>query len=73
MVTYRLIFEETEEYEAAAYSYGILAVGEDHRIRVIRDITDDKERLLGFIDELNELSLDPIHLDEAVEDFLCNL
>ena len=70
MVTYLLVQGMTTDYDRAKISYGIKVTRGRKCLRIIRDITDDKERLSHFIDEINELSLDPVHLDQILEEFL---
>ncbi len=41
--------------------------------REIEDITTDYYRLARLVKLCNELQLDPVHLDDVVEDFLCGL
>ncbi len=37
----------------------------------VGDVTDDREALEELVRKCNELQLDPIHLEDVVEDFLC--
>lgn len=73
MIKYQLICGFTTENDRLNHSYGIKIVRGRRCIRVIRDISDDKERICRLIRELNELSPDPIHIDEIIEDFLCDV
>ena len=70
MITYLLIEGTAIAYGQERLSYGVKVVRGRRCLRVIRDITDDKERLSRLIDDMNELSLDPVHLDEVIEEFL---
>ncbi|MBQ3418379.1 MAG: hypothetical protein IJH32_11200 [Ruminococcus sp.] len=70
MITYLLVEETVITYGQEHLSYGVKVVRDRRCLRVIRDITDDKERLSCLINDMNELSLDPIHLDEVIEEFL---
>jgi len=38
--------------------------------KVINDITTDKERAQHFVDLLNHLNVSPIHMEDAVLDFI---
>ena len=72
MTTYLLISETTTAYGSVHNSYGIRIVRNRLCVREIRDITCDRERLSSLIRDMNELLLDPIHVDEIIEDFLRN-
>ena len=59
------------EYGTAKLSYGVKVVRDNRCVRIIRNITDNRERICRLINDMNELSLDPVHLDEVIEEFLC--
>ncbi|MBQ6152590.1 MAG: hypothetical protein IJJ15_02450 [Ruminococcus sp.] len=71
MITYLLIWEMITEYGTAKLSYGVKVVRDNRCVRIIRNITDNRERICRLINDMNELSLDPVHLDEVIEEFLC--
>ena len=39
-------------------------------IAAVNDVSCDREKLIGFIKNCNEMKLSLIHLNDAVEDFL---
>ena len=57
--------------------YGIVAYarsGEDTVstvVAAVSDVTSDEEKLLDLVRLCNDLALDPRHLHDVVEDFLC--
>ena len=51
-------------------SYGIMLSVDDTPIRVIGDISCDRDEIERLTRVFNEEELDPVHLDQAVEDFL---
>lgn len=57
--------------------YGIVAyapLDEDTGLTVVAavsDVTSDEEKLLDLVGLCNDLALDPRHLHDVVEDFLC--
>ena len=71
MTEYRL-WEKSEKQSdnIPSLPYGIALYEEDEPVRVIGDLSADRERLAALIRLFNEEELDPIHLDQAVEDFL---
>ena len=50
--------------------YGIAYKTDKGEITVIEDITSDKKSIERLVNVFNRESLDPIHLDQAVEDYL---
>ena len=50
--------------------FGIALYVGEVPVRIIEDVCLDSDRLSGLIRLFNEEELDPIHLDQAVEDFL---
>lgn len=70
MIIYLRIQKTITAYGCSEFSYGIKVVRGRRCVRIIQDITDDRARIDRLIDDLNSLSLDPIHLDEVIEDFL---
>lgn len=66
-ITYTLCEEQNEDN---ATSYGIIVM---KKIKEIKGITTDKEKLTQLINLCNQLELDPIHLKDVVCDFLFEL
>ena len=71
MTEYR-IYKNNDEYadDDPSFPYGIALYENGIRTRLIGDLCGDRELLSRFVCLLNEEELDPIHLDQAVEDFL---
>jgi len=62
-----LFMEETGNYR----TYGIKGNSEDPLTGVlISDVSVDRGKVQSLVDTFNQLQLDTIHLQEAVEDFL---
>lgn len=71
MISYELYAEQQYDRENGAYeTYGISVYRGDSVIRVIGDISLDKEKVEALISVMNTGKLSPSHLDEAVENFL---
>ncbi len=75
-IAYCLIEEKIITGERPRLTYGVAAIekcgdGEvPYILETVHDITPDREKLVLFIGEINERKLSPIHLRDAVEDFL---
>ncbi len=50
--------------------YGMEVHQNGRVMRAIADIFFDKKRALHFVELCNRLQLDPIHLDDVIEDIL---
>ena len=50
--------------------YGIAYKTDKGETTVIEDITSDKKSIERLVNVFNSESLDPVHLDQAVEDYL---
>ena len=50
--------------------FGVALYIGDECVRVIGDISPDREAVQKLIGLFNDEELDPVHLDQAVEDFL---
>ena len=61
-----LYHRDIGKYEA----YGIDVYEGEELIRSIRDVTTQEKELLAFVQLLNKLNLELIHLDCVIEDFL---
>lgn len=53
-------------------SYGIIAVRDKKELMRFEDITESFEKILSLTMQFNIEELDPIHLEEVLEDFLMN-
>ncbi|MBQ3285872.1 MAG: hypothetical protein IJH40_09565 [Ruminococcus sp.] len=71
MISYRLYTEQKLDRENGVYgTYGISVCRGFSVIRVIEDISLDKDKVISLIDTFNKEHLSPAHLDEAIENFL---
>lgn len=66
------VFEEMiKDDDCGSYvTYGIEYLGQEERVAV-SDISLDKDEVQSLADLCNELELDPIHLLDVAEDFVC--
>lgn len=67
------IFEDKYILEGQTYiGFGILIIStiDNKVVTKIEDITTSKCKLLSLVQLCNDLSLDPIHIYNVVEDFL---
>lgn len=66
------IFSERKQNSDHEYydAFGIAVSERGETVGIVRDVCADKEKLTDFITLLNSERLDPIHLDEAIENFL---
>lgn len=71
MVEYILFTENKYSSGCGFYiTYGIIVFEDNVHIRTVKDISADKEKVKKLIDSFNENELSPIHLSQAVEEFL---
>ena len=71
VISYELYTEHQYDRESGAYeTYGISVYRGDSVIRVIGDISLDRVKLEALIESFNQERLSPVHLDEAIENFL---
>lgn len=69
------VYQLWEDNEAPAAGgsrlrYGVAVYSGGEPRRVAGDLTDSRERAEAFVRLLNEEALDPVHFDQAIEDFL---
>ncbi|MBE5927930.1 MAG: hypothetical protein E7267_00915 [Lachnospiraceae bacterium] len=50
-------------------TYGIMSLEDDV---YVPDVSLNKENIIRFVNLLNEEALEPIHLMDVIEDFLCD-
>ena len=62
------IYQNTDN--SGIVSYGIILSDGNTPVRVIEDISREREEIELLTQIFNDEGLDPIHLDQAVEDFL---
>ena len=68
MTEYRL-WEKSEEV-SGGFRYGVALYRGASCLRVIGDLSDDRKKVADLVRLFNEEALDPIHFEQAVEDFL---
>ena len=74
MIKYELYTEHKHNAEYGRYeAYGIRASSSGRTVRLIGDISTDKEKVSTLVLLFNRERLALCHLDEAVEDFLYDL
>ena len=59
--------------EGCRVGYGLKASREDGTDMLIEDITPDRERAEELAELFNTEELDPVHFEQAVEDYLLEL
>ena len=75
-ITYGIVEERylLDEDERTAYGIAICANanldGIATVLEIINDITSDRERIFDFVKKCNDLELSPLHIYDAIEDFL---
>lgn len=73
-IKYFIVKSKVSSGTSSDITYGIAAhdtASPKNVIAYIRDITPDKKSLERFVDLCNREDLSPVHLNDAVEDFLC--
>ena len=70
-MNYRMITERRQDTDAGWYmAYGIALFEGDRPVRYIPDVFLQREQALDLVECCNRLALDPIHLDDVIEDAL---
>ena len=59
-----------QESTARTAAYGIALIADGECVRIIGELCTDRAPVEELVALFNEEGLDPIHLDQAVEDFL---
>ena len=52
-------------------TYGIAVIENKKCIRIIKDISMDRNAVKRFVKDLNDSQIELVHLDDVIEDFLC--
>lgn len=74
MVEYKISKKTVSDTNSKSrIAYGISVCSETKEIKTISDISDDKVAVEKLIRDFNNYELDICHLEQAVEDFLCDL
>ena len=70
-----VLIEDTYKIDDISYKgYGILLKDENSKhIISFADISTNKDDILHLIDLCNTLELDPIHLEDVIEDFFASI
>ena len=71
MIHYEMFFEYKNDSKLGLYgTYGIAAFRDGKLMRIINDVSCDREKVTALTDRFNENFLEPEHLSQAVEEFL---
>lgn len=71
MIHYELFTAQRNDHELGAYeTCGVAVLLDGKTITVIEDVSPDREKLAALVKRFNEEQLSPIHLAEAIENFL---
>lgn len=71
---YILIEETLENIDCGKYiTYGICVQNNGSTLQTIHDLSVDKAEISKLIDKLNTQKLQLCHLEQEVEDFLCDM
>lgn len=74
MTEYRVFSERRHDRENGEYeAFGVAAVESGEVVFSVGDITDDREKINALVTLFNEEELSPLHLENAIEDFLYDL
>ncbi len=73
MYQYQLTASESAAEENGKVTYGISITDKNGICGKIEDISPDKAEMEKLVSLCNELQLDPIHLEDIVDDFLSTL
>ena len=72
MAEYRIYIQSMYDRACGFYeTYGISVFDGGVLTRIVKDVTPDREKAERLIAAFNEGDLDPTHLSQAIEDFLC--
>ena len=71
LVNYRMIAERRQDVDVGTYmAYGIALFDGERPLRYIPDVFLQREKAQELVACCNRLALDPIHLDDVIEDML---
>ena len=68
-----LISRENDKENKNRKAYGIAVYRGGSLVRVVEDVAPDPDSAVRLIKLFNDEGLDPVHLDQAVEDYLTDL
>ena len=71
MKEYRLFAQSMYDRVVGHYeTFGVSVFEDGVMIRIVRDVSPDRKRVEALVSEFNREHLEPVHLDQAIEDFL---
>ncbi len=71
MAEYQLFVQKEYDRANGFYgSYGISVLENGTLIQIVRDLSPDRSAVERLVSVFNENALDPVHLTQAVEEFL---
>ena len=72
MTRYEILAHHEEDAGNSGYraAYGVAVYEDSSLIRVVRDVCADADSIRALVKLFNVEGLDPIHLSQAVEDYL---
>ena len=70
MVTYRLTVRQVTNDSGMRTAYGVALYRDGICLRAAEDLSPDREAVGRLADLFNAEALDPVHFDQAIEDFL---
>ena len=74
MVEYKIQTQTINLNDNKSYiSYGIIAISSEKIAITIDDVSTDKTAVEKLINKFNTQKLSLCHLEQAIEDYLCNL
>ena len=74
MVEYKIQTQTISQNDNLNYtSYGIVAISGEKIVTVVGDVSTDKIAIEKLVQKFNTHKLSLCHLEQAIEDYLCNL
>lgn len=71
MISYRLTKQRISDSRGKhRTAYGVALVVDGVCIREAEDLSPDREAVFALVELFNNDELDPVHFDQAIEDFL---
>lgn len=73
MTEYRLFVHSMYDRACGFYqSYGISVFVDGQLTRIVKDVSPERDKVERLVSAFNDNALDPCHLTQAVEDYLCD-
>lgn len=57
--------------EKTVKTYGIVVFEKPFYAKFVKDVSTDRESVKYLVKDLNDYKVEIVHLDEVIEDFLC--